>query len=91
MRANAYPAVEINNKKTRTEFWNMIVAVHTPQQIEAALNTLNTDRSRILQLHYLMKYAFKDIAPIMNRSVSYVRQQHNRGILQLQEYFRKQN
>lgn len=66
----------------------MIVAAYPPQQVEAALNTLTPDRSRILQLHYLMKYPFKDIAPIMNRSVSYVRQQHNRGILQLQEYFR---
>lgn len=77
----------ITSPKTRRAFWEAMQKTQTPEAIQKALKTLPGDTTKILNLHYGTKHTVKDIAYMLNRSVSYVRHHQNRGIFLLQKHF----
>ena len=83
--------MRFDNNEQRRAFWHQMIEKYSPAEIEEALNTLHPDAARVLQLHYLMKYPLKDIGKIVNRSMTVVRNHHNRGIFKLHQYFERRN
>lgn len=79
--------MKFDSNAERRAYWDVMIQSYSPAQVEEALDRLPPDTSRVLQLHYLMKYPLKDIAPIINRSMTVVRNHHNRGIVRLFKHF----
>lgn len=79
--------MKFDSNAERRAYWDILTQTYTPAELEEALNRLHPDTSRVLQLHYLMKYPLRDIAPILNRSMTVVRNHHARGIVQLYKHF----
>jgi DNA-directed RNA polymerase specialized sigma24 family protein len=76
-----------NTNKERRAFWEKITREHSPEKIEEALDILAPDTARVLRLHYQQLYTLTQIVPLINRSISVVRNHHNRGIFRLGQYF----
>lgn len=81
--------MKFDNNKERRAYWALVVEKYTAAEIEEALLSMQPDTSRVLQLHYLMKHPLKDIAVIINRSLTIVYNHHNRGIYKLYKHFNK--
>lgn len=79
--------MKFNSNQERQAYWEEIIQQYSPAQIESALNTLHRDTARVIQLHYLYNHPLKEIGPIINRSMTVVRNHHNRGIVKLHKYF----
>lgn len=77
------------SQKERQTFWLLMCERYSPAEIEEALLSLQRDTLRVLQLHYLMKYPLKDIAKIMNKSMTTVRNHNARGIVKLRKFFER--
>lgn len=77
----------LNSNKERLAYWNLAVEKYTAREIEEALQSMQPGTARVLQLHYAMKYPLKDVAKIINRSMTIVRNHQNRGIYKLYKYF----
>lgn len=79
--------MKFDSNAERRAFWVVINEQYSPTQIEAALQRMPPETARVLVLHYLMKYPLKDIAKIINRSMTVVYNHHNRGMVQLYKFF----
>jgi DNA-directed RNA polymerase specialized sigma24 family protein len=71
----------------RRAYWTVVMETYSAAEIEEALRLMPPDTSRVLHLHYNMKYPLKDIEKIMNRSRTTVHNHHARGIIRLYKYF----
>ncbi len=76
-----------NTNTERRAYWEKINRENSSEKIEEALNSLPTDTTKVLRLHYQQLHTLKEIAPIIQRSISIVRNHHNRGIYLLGQYF----
>jgi RNA polymerase sigma factor (sigma-70 family) len=79
--------MKFDSNAERRAYWTVVTEKYTAAQIQEALERMPPDTSRVLQLHYVMKYPLKDIAKIINRSMAVVRNHHNRGIVKLFKHF----
>lgn len=71
----------------RKAYWTVMMETYSADQIEEALQRMPPDTARVLQLHYCMKYPFKEIATMMNKSRTTIQNHHARGIIRLYKYF----
>lgn len=76
-----------NSNKERRAFWEEMHKKYSAAQINAALETLKPDSVKVLLLHYSDGHGLPQIAVLMQRSVTVIRDHHNRGIYKLHKYF----
>jgi RNA polymerase sigma factor (sigma-70 family) len=55
----------------------------------SSIQILPPDTARVIQLYYYRKLSLKEICVIMDKSISTVRNHHNRGIFLLKKHLRK--
>lgn len=75
------------SNKDRRKYWEHMISNYSQKEIQEAFATLKPDTARVLDLHYRSNYPLKEIGTYMNRSISVIRNHHNRGIFQLHRYF----
>ncbi len=79
--------MKFNSNKERKVYWERLMKDHPVSEINQALNTLKPDTAKVVKLCYRQQYSLKEIAAIMNRSITVIRNHHNRGIYKLYRYF----
>jgi DNA-directed RNA polymerase specialized sigma24 family protein len=79
--------MKLNSYKERKACWEMLQREYSSAELEKAFNTLKPDCAKVLQLHYRDNYPLNEITSIINRSITVVRNHHNRGIYKLYRYF----
>lgn len=73
--------------KARRAYWQKINTQQDAAEIEKALNTLPADTAHVIRLHFQQGHSLNEIAHLIHRSISIVRNHHNRGIYKLSQYF----
>lgn len=76
-----------NSNKERRAYWEELHEKYSAFQLEEAFSTLKPDAQKVLRLHYEQGLPIKEIAQQINRSLTVVRNHHNRGIYKLYRYF----
>ncbi len=79
----------LNSNKQRREFWEELCRERTGQELSEALAAIDPTSAQVLKWHYTDGQSFEAITKLLNRSISTVRNHHNRGIFELQQYFLK--
>jgi DNA-directed RNA polymerase specialized sigma24 family protein len=79
--------VKFDSNTERKAYWELIHSQYTASQLQEAMRTLKPDAQRVLDLHYNQQYSLQEITVLVNRSISVVRNHHNRGIYKLYRYF----
>ena len=79
----------LNSNKQRREFWEKVAGENENGWLEQALLAIDPTSAQVLTWHYIDGYSFKEITDLLHRSISIVRNHHNRGIFELQQYFLK--
>jgi DNA-directed RNA polymerase specialized sigma24 family protein len=79
--------MKFNSNKERKTYWEMLIEKYNSDEIEKAIAALKPDTARVICLHYRQHYSLKEITTIMNRSITVIRNHHNRGIYKLYRYF----
>ncbi|HRQ51025.1 MAG TPA: sigma factor-like helix-turn-helix DNA-binding protein, partial [Agriterribacter sp.] len=62
-------------------------ATCSTEELEKALNMLKPDTRKVLCLHYQHHRSLQEITVLISRSITVVRNHHNRGIYKLYRYF----
>ncbi|OSZ77202.1 hypothetical protein CAP36_12370 [Chitinophagaceae bacterium IBVUCB2] len=73
------------NQKRR-KFWQELVESLTPEEVEKALASINPVSAQVLKWHYYDCNKLSEIVTLLNKSISIVRNHHNRGIFELRQY-----
>ena len=81
----------LNSNKQRKEFWQQLIHEEQAEELEKGLVSIHPDSARVLRWHYTDEYSLQEIVTLLGRSISIVRNHHNRGIFELQQYFRKKH
>ena len=81
----------LNTNKDRRAFWESLAGDKDGMTLSAALSAIDPTSARVLTWHYTEGYSLKEITTLLNRSISIVRNHHNRGIFQLQQYLIRKN
>jgi len=76
------------SKKTLS-YWGELVGIPEKMAFVRAVRHLPAQTYKVLMLHYGQQKSIKDIAVITGKSVSTVRNHHNRGIFLLRKYAAK--
>ncbi len=79
--------MNLNSNKERETYWSFINKEYSREELEKAFSTLKQDMLKVVLLRQQDKYSFQQIATIMNRSITVVRNHHGRGIYKLYRYF----
>ncbi|WP_157097963.1 RNA polymerase sigma factor [Niabella ginsenosidivorans] len=79
----------LSNNKERQAWWQAMNRVYSEQQINAAIATLPPDMQQVILLHYKKGIPLREIAPIVNRSMTAIRTRQVMGIYKLWQYFGK--
>jgi DNA-directed RNA polymerase specialized sigma24 family protein len=79
--------MKLNSYKERKACWEMLQEKYSTTDMKKAFNTLKPDCAKVLRLHYDEHYPLSEITSIINRSITVVRNHHNRGIYKLYRYF----
>ncbi len=79
----------LNTNKDRRAFWESLAGEKGEKDLQAALSQIDPTSARVLKWHYIEGKSLKEITHLLNRSISIVRNHHNRGIFQLQQYLAK--
>ena len=82
-----YFNVQLNTNKQRDAYWKYICGHYSEEQMAKALATLKADAEKVLDLHYCHQLSFIEIARVMNKSVSVVRNHYITSIFRLYVYF----
>jgi DNA-directed RNA polymerase specialized sigma24 family protein len=77
----------LNSYQQRKAYWEKLLNEVGINEIEHALSNVQADTTRVLRWHYLDNYTFKEIAHLLNRSISIVRNHHDRGVYKLHKHF----
>jgi RNA polymerase sigma factor (sigma-70 family) len=77
----------LNNNKDRRKFWESMADEKGDKTLQEALSKIDPTSAQVLTWHYIDGYSFKEIAALLNRSISIVRNHHNRGMFELQQYY----
>lgn len=81
---------KFTSNEERRLYWAQATRQHSAKQIEAALATMKPDTAHVLRLHYYQGLTLKEIGVQINRSMTVVRNHHNRGIYLLHRYLTKE-
>lgn len=81
----------LNSNKKRKEFWQNLIRDEPVSELEKGLNSIDPTSAKVLRWHYTDGHSFRQIEELLNRSISIVRNHHNRGIFELQQYFWKKH
>lgn len=65
----------------------MILETYADDEVEKALDMLKPDAKKVLILHYRENLPFSKISELMKRSMTVIRNHHNRGIYKLYRHF----
>ncbi len=76
-----------NSNNERRAYWKLMGERYSREQIEEAFRDLKPDTERVIRLHYEKGNSLKEIGQIINRSLTVVRNHHNRGIYKLYRHF----
>jgi DNA-directed RNA polymerase specialized sigma24 family protein len=79
--------MKFNSNKERREYWKLVQTKYSLMEINKAMLTLKPEAAKVLSLHYQQNHSFKDISEIMQKSITIIRNHHNRGIYKLYRYF----
>lgn len=79
--------MKFNSNKERVAYWERLVKEYPEAELNQAFETLKLDTAKVIKLCYQQQYSLKEIAVIMNRSITVIRNHHNRGIYKLYRYF----
>lgn len=79
--------VSLNTNRQRKLFWQELLETALPDEIEQGLKSINPTSARVLKWRYLEGHDFPAIVSLLGKSISIVRNHHNRGIFELQKYF----
>ena len=79
----------LNNNKDRRRFWESLAAATNGAGLQRALASIDPTSAMVLRWYYTQGKSFTEITMLLNRSMSIVRNHHNRGIFQLQQYIIK--
>ena len=79
--------MKFNSNKERREYWGLVQSKYPAIEIVKALRTLKPDAAKVLILHYRQNYSFNEITIIMQKSITVIRNHHNRGIYKLYRHF----
>lgn len=79
--------MKFNSNKERKAYWEMIESMYPVEELNRAMDTLKEDTKKVLCLHYRQKYSLVQITKLINRSITVVRNHHNRGIYKIYRYF----
>jgi DNA-directed RNA polymerase specialized sigma24 family protein len=79
--------MKFNSNNERKAYWETLIKEYSPAQLERAFNSLKVDTAKVIDLRYRQQYSMKEIAIIMNRSITVIRNHHNRGIYKLYRFF----
>jgi len=77
----------LNTNELRKAYWHSLVREESNIAFEQALAAIDQTSAQVLRWLYVDGYSFKEITVLLNRSISIVRNHHNRGMFQLQQYF----
>lgn len=79
----------LNTNKDRRNFWEAIAVEKGRKVLEEGLSAIGPISAQVLRWHYVDGYSLQEITRMLNRSISTVRNYHNRGIFELQQYCHK--
>lgn len=79
--------MKFNSNKERKAYWEKLVKEYPEAKIDQAFDTLKPDTAKVIKLCYQQQYSLKEIGVIMCRSMTVIRNHHNRGIYKLYRYF----
>jgi DNA-directed RNA polymerase specialized sigma24 family protein len=79
--------MKFNSNKERETYWKTLVTTCSATELEKAINTLKTDTAKVIDQRYRKGHSLKEIALNMKRSITVIRNHHNRGIYKLYRYF----
>ena len=79
--------ISLNTTKEKKEYFNKLIREYSTNEISDAMQSLNKDTSKVLELHFEKGHSLQAISGIMNRSISVIRNHYNRGIFKLYKYF----
>lgn len=77
---------KFNSNEERRLYWAQANQQYPAKKIEEALATMKPDTANVLRLHYHQGMTLKEIGAHINRSMTVVRNHHNRGIYLLHKY-----
>jgi len=75
----------LKNYKLQTAYWEK-AQLRNPADLVQAMGLLRPEMATVLQLHYLEGKTFRQIAGIIGKSLSTVRNHLNRGIFLIFQY-----
>lgn len=73
------------NQKRR-KFWQELVNHFPPDEVEKTLSAIDPISAQVLKWHYNDCHKLSEIVSLLNKSISIVRNHHNRGIFELRQY-----
>lgn len=79
----------LNTNQDRRDFWERLSGEQEGKLLEEALAAIDPVSARVLRWHYMEGYSLQEITRMLNRSISTVRNHHNRGIFELQQHCTK--
>jgi DNA-directed RNA polymerase specialized sigma24 family protein len=77
----------LNTNKQRESFWQELVHKTSSEEFRNGLSAIDPISARVLKWHYMEGYSLQEIVQLLGKSISIVRNHHNRGIFELQKYF----
>lgn len=77
----------LNNNRERRHYWEFSIGQFSASTIDTALRALKPEMGEILDLHYRKGYSLLQISTMMGRSISQIRNYHNRGIYRIYRFF----
>ncbi|HLX92976.1 MAG TPA: sigma factor-like helix-turn-helix DNA-binding protein [Puia sp.] len=81
--------MRFNSNKERSAYWEEMCRQYSESAVKQAIDSLKQDTQEVLHLHYGKGHSLSEIATIMNKSITVIRNHHNRGIFKLHRYFNR--
>lgn len=81
----------LNTNNDRRKFWESLTAEKDDFILKDALRMIDPVSAKVLTWHYTEGYSFQEITGLLQRSISTVRNYHNRGMFELQQYYWAKN
>lgn len=80
----------LHNNTERRKYWEWLSREKSAEELDQALNAIHPTSAQVLCWHYRDGHSLEAIQGLLGRSISIVRNQHNRRLFELQRYFHRQ-
>ena len=77
----------LNTNKERREFWQKLSEEKGNAWLLEALSAIDANSNKVLRCHYFENQSLKSVTSLLHRSISTVRNYHNRGVFDIQQYY----